>query len=401
MNKQEAKEIILDMMEFLDNGECEFDGIVYRGHPGFYHFHSKEEMLVKLNEYLHKETYDNYDIYYIANKLIKFLLSKYDSHTKVNFINYSMMPMQLKLVDSKIFIEKMSEKLENLIGGEIISLNGVKADTLMNEIEEITCYSTKEYLFTDIEQSIITPSILKSLPSIDNNTETFDYEIEINGLIKHLNFNEKDLFGYKFNPQKQNYKYKIFEDVMVLTYSQCKDFEKMKEFINIISKVAEDKIISKFVVDIRDNYGGNSSVIYPLLNFLEGKELVTLENEKTFSSASMAFVDLENMGSHSIGTCISTSLNCFGNNTIRKTYENLGLTISASSKYFYYDKNLECISLTGKEEFEKFICGREELLEPFILYPDEIVNITVNDLKNGTDSQLEAALNYLNNKKKL
>ena len=45
--------------------------------------------------------------------------------------------------------------------------------------------------------------------------------------------------------------------------------------------------------------------------------------------------------------------------------------------------------------------GRKELLEPFILYPDEEVYLTLGDIKNDRNPQLEAALDYLNNKRKL
>lgn len=394
MTKEETKEKILDIMEYLDNGECEFDGVLYKGHPGFYHFHTKEEMLVKLEEFLDKDAYDRYDLYYIVQKLIKFLLSKYDSHTKLYFLNYIELPFNLKVINGKVYIEKISDVLEHLVGGELIAINNVPVERLINEVEEMTCYSTQGYLDYSVKTKLSLYNDVKALPSIDSKVKELIYTIKYNGQIKNLTFSEDNSL-YNFNSCKQNYVYKLSDNVMILTYSACKDFDKMKEFVRKVKQVSEENNINNFIIDIRDNRGGNSEVIKPLLEFLEGKNIVTLVNETTFSSARTAFVDLKNLGSYSIGTCISTSLNCFGNNTRHKKYDELGLAATGSSKYFYYDRNLRPTSVTGKEEFEKFVDGREELLEPFILYPDEIVDITLEDIKNGTDSQLEAALNYL------
>ena len=400
MNKEETKEKILDIMEFLDNGESFMFGELYKGHPGFYYFHTKDEMLKELEKELKKESYDRYDVYYIVQKLIAYLLSKYDSHTRLYFLNNRQIPLTFKVIDGKVYIEKMTDKLENLVCGEVVSINGVDIKTLIKEIEKITCYSTIGYLEYSIKTSLKSFNILKSLPSIDNNAETIDFEINYNGETKYLTF-DKNCNDYNYNDVKENYVYKIIDNTLVLTYSSCQDFDKMKEYVEEIRKVSEENNINNFIVDIRDNRGGNSAIIKPLLEFLNGKNIVTLVNETTFSAARMAFVDLKELGSHSIGTCISTSLNCFGENARHKNYEELGLAATGSSRYFYYDRNLAKTSLTGKEEFESFFKGKKELLEPFILYPDEEVYLTLDDIKNGRDAQLESALDYLKNNKKL
>ena len=399
-DKEQTKEKILDIMEFLDNGECEFDGELYKGHPGFYFFHSKGEMIKELEKSLVKEEYNKYDIYYICQKLIKYLLSKYDSHTRLYFFDYIELPFNLKVIDDKVYIEKISDKLEQLVGGELIAINNVTVKKLIDEIEEISCYSTKGYLDYSIKTKLSLYNDVKALPSIDSNAQELTYTIKYNGEKKNLTF-DKDNSKYDFNGYKKNYVYRIVDNIMVLTYSACKDFEKMKKFVEEIKQVSEENNINSFIVDIRENRGGNSEVIKPLLEFLEGKNIVTLVNETTFSAARMAFVDLKKLGSYSVGTCISTSLNCFGNNTRHKNYEELGLAATGSTRYFYYDKDLNKSCFQEKKEFEEFFKDREELLEPFILYPDEEAYITLDDLINGNDSQLECGVEHLKNVKKL
>lgn len=398
MSKEEAKIKILEIMDFLDNGEVEFYGNIYKGHPGFYFFHTKEEMLKKLDENLNKEIYDRYDIYYICNKLIKFLLSKYDSHTTVEFMDEIVFPITFKVIKDKIYIENISNKKGNYIGYELTKVNGVDIDTIKNEIESISCYSTKGYLEYKYKVNLRKYYSMSALPCIDRKTETINYEIKSGNIVKHIIFNknEKDE-DYKF--KKDNYQYCIIDNIMILTYNACHDSDKMKQFVEEIKNVSLDNNINCFIVDIRENRGGNSEIINPLLDFLKGKNIVTLVNETTFSAARMAFTDLKQLGSYSIGTTISTSINCFGNNCRVKYDKELGLMFQGSTRYFNYDKDLHRSYIQEKQDFEDYYRKHIELLEPWILEPDEIVYITLDDIKNGTDSQLERAIEYIKENK--
>ena len=400
MSREEAKSVILDMMDFFDNGESDYEGIHSVGHPGFYFFHYKEEMLGELNKNLTKKEYSRFDIVYIVSKLLAFLLSKYDSHTSIRFLKEVYFPITFKMVGEDVYVLDCAKEIGNLRGAKVLSVNKVDIDKIKQEIIDRTCYSTDGYVKYSIKSILQSYKELKTLPSIDSKVKEIDYELLLNDEVKHIKLNTNSL-EYDYNNAKPNYVYEVRDDTMILTYSSCKDFDKMKDFVREIGDVASDNNINKFIVDIRDNRGGNSEVIKPLLEFLEGKEIVTLVNETTFSAARMAFVDLRKLGSYSVGTRISTSLNCFGNNTRSKCYEDLGLSICGATKYFYYDKYLNRTTLTSKEDFESFFKGREELLEPFILEPDEIVEITLEDIKNGKDSQMDMAINYLNNSVKV
>ena len=80
LNKNETKKYIIKIFDFIENGDSKFNG-----HPGLYFFHTKEELKEKINELLSENEYDEFDIYYITSLLIKFMLGRYDSHTKVSF----------------------------------------------------------------------------------------------------------------------------------------------------------------------------------------------------------------------------------------------------------------------------------------------------------------------------
>ncbi|MDD6244480.1 MAG: hypothetical protein PUB03_02325 [bacterium] len=111
-------------------------------------------------------------------------------------------------------------------------------------------------------------------------------------------------------------------------------------------------------------------------------------------------VDLKKLGSYVIGTNISTSLNAFGNVPSEYELENLGLIIKRSNNYWYYDDNLELKYFT-KENFSSYFKNRRELLVPKIIKPDKYVCNTVDDIISNKDTQLESAINYVKNIKKI
>lgn len=85
-NKEEARRVIQDAFNFIDNGKVVWKDMEFFGHSGFYFFHTKKELEQKIENQLVKDKYDQYDLCYVMNSLIKFMLSKYDSHTKVLLI---------------------------------------------------------------------------------------------------------------------------------------------------------------------------------------------------------------------------------------------------------------------------------------------------------------------------
>ena len=164
----------------------------------------------------------------------------------------------------------------------------------------------------------------------------------------------------------------------------------------LISKLKQENNIENYIIDLRYNGGGSSSVIKPLVEFLKDKNVVVLVNEYVFSSGRMALVELKKIKSYIIGTDIGTSLNCFGNCPSNLNIEKLNITVTSSSTYWYYDRSL---LLTGyeKDEFTDYFNDKKELLEPVLLHPDKYVYLTREDIIDNYDRQLTEALNYFNN----
>lgn len=340
-----------------------------------------------------KKINSKYDLYYYVNLIIKKIFDKTDSHTKMIFKDSSAtLPVRLKWINNKVYIIRTDFDNQDLMYGKVLKINDIEVNLLIEEIKNMTAYSTEEFLRMPIEVTLRTVEKLKTLPSIDSNADEYKFEIlKDNNLIKrNLKSNGNELL--KINNMSKNYMYNIIDDKIQIIYNACKqDYDgQMNDFVKEIDEVSNINNINKFIVDIRGNTGGNSNVIKILIDFLKDKEVVTLVDEFVFSGGRFALIDLQTIGSKTVGTGIGTSINCFGNIEVIEYDDFL---IPVSKKYFYYDDGMK--EVTTKSELEKL---DKKYFEPIIFKPDYYSENTIDDLKNNYDRQLDTAINLLNKK---
>lgn len=395
MNIKETRAIISKIFNYIESGVEKTSFGDFYGHPGLYFFHTKEEFSTMLDKCLDKESYDRYDIYYIVEKLIKFLLGKYDSHTKLYFKNSIYFPISFKMQDNDFYVVNIIDEYKDIVGGKLVSINNIPVEKVTSELDQIINYSTEEYKSVMLTSGIKQLYILRSLPSISNNIDRIKYQIEYNGKIANICFSEKEKYSKLKSTLPENYSYKKVDDILIIHYNSCKDIEKMKKLVEKLKSMEIN--INYYIVDIRNNSGGFSNINHILVDFLTGKNVVTIINETVFSSGRMMFVDLKKIGSYVIGTNISTSLNAFGNVPGGLEIEELGLIVKRSNTYWYYDSNLKCQGFT-KENFSSKFKDKKELLEPRIIEPDEYVYNNVDDIISNKDAQLERAVEYIKSK---
>lgn len=357
LNKKELEDYLIKIFDFIENGDSKFNG-----HPGLYFFHAKTELKEKINELLSENEYDEFDLYYITSLLIKFMLGRYDSHTKVSFKDNVYIPIDFTVEENSLYITKITPIYKKIIGGKLLKINNIDIQRILCELEEIICYSTKEHLSVMIQSFLSDVNVLKSLPSIENNTEKFIYTIlNDNNEKENITFNINNLPEFYSVQFPENYSTEVINDCCIIHYNSCRDKDKMEQ---LVSKLKEESNIKNYIIDLRYNGGGNSSVIKPLINFLKDKNIVALVNEYVFSSGRMALVELKKIGAYIIGTDIGTSLNCFGNCPSNLDIDKLNLIVTSSSTYWYYDKEL---SLTGyeKDEFNTYFNNKKNYLNQY------------------------------------
>lgn len=163
--------------------------------------------------------------------------------------------------------------------------------------------------------------------------------------------------------------------MLYFQYNQCsEDKDKpVKVLTREIMDIMNSRDVDKFVLDLRNNRGGNSLVIEPLLKTLAQSEKVNKKGHlfvvigrATFSSAILNALQLRNQTEAIfIGEPTSGRPNHYGE--VRSfTLPNSGLIVSYSTKYFRFSED-DSDSITPdilvEPSFADFVSNTDAVLE--------------------------------------
>lgn len=361
-------------------------------HPCPWHEISEEELNDIYNFLINRmDVKDKYTFFYMMNYIIKRLSGLEDAHTEYEFVEP--LPINFKIIEGEILINYP----ERLKGSSLLAINDIDINKIVGELEEIITYGTEGRRRSKIEDYLFNRVALLSLPSLRGNNKVV-YKIQkLDGEIEELEFDNVqkykeemfDTIEYLFGKTGE---YEIKDGSLIYKHSSVQpQFEtRIKESIQRLRR--EDLTnVSKIIIDLRGNFGGNSQLNKGLMDYLRdnaGKELLVLTDYRVFSAGRYALMDLLKLGAITIGEEIGTPINCFGEtNRIKVDY----YTFTSSSAYFYPGK----CNVRNKDDFKRLIV--DEIREPYIFKPDVYISTTKEDYINGIDTVLEYALSYNKN----
>lgn len=367
--------------------------IIKSGHIDFFFDKSEEEYNKIVEEALSKYKLENdYDVLYVANVIIKRTIGKYDAHTKIYFnkSNTIRIPYKIRYIDGIVYIINSNQECFRLT-----KINGIDINVLIGELRECTCYQTEEHFETNVESCFKSLDLIKTLPSINPDDEIV-YTVVENNKEKDIHVVNLETQTKQKKEKRPKFSYQIIGNTLKINYNSCyEDYEgQMKEFVDEISQIEG---IENYIIDLRENGGGYSDVIKPLINYLkeQNKPLVTFVGKYIFSSGRWAVVDLKNIGSKFIGTGIGTTLNCFGE--VTNIYSVPGFNIAYSNKYFVYDTTEGKVEITEKEQLHELRKEHPELFEPVVFTPDIKINRTIEDYISKGDPYMIETQKYFDN----
>lgn len=353
-----------------------------------YYCFSKNELLNYISEYLSKTTIEN-DLQFLCflKTILKKLNGVLDCHTTVR-TKRSFLPFYLKMFNDGIYIIKTSKENQELLYSKLESINGILYQELIKRLENVISYSTEEWRKSCIEIEL---TELNSLLSILENN---DKDQKINMIFTTLNGEQTSLvFGEDENNEdvvlaEENCTFKVFDNTIHYIYNSCskEDENKILETLKQLKGIISNQNIKCFILDLRDNSGGSSSVIKPLIEFLKTQkmELYAFVNRNTFSSGMFALENMVKLGATTIGEGVGSTINGFGNLDAVFELPNTKFAFRVATKYFPKDGG----AITSQEEFRRHITEND--LKPVYYIPDIIVNENIEDYKLGRDIYLES-----------
>jgi C-terminal processing protease CtpA/Prc len=250
----------------------------------------------------------------------------------------------------------------SLIGCKVTHINDLEISEVIGQLRTVIAYENESFLKSQLPKYIRVAEVLYGLEIIDDLKELsigVEYGDGIASKIQIKTYTEEEisldyisidnllesippLYRRRSN---ENYWSQHLADnnILYINYNCCKN---MKETgaIEFFSKVLEDierLRIGKIVMDLRNNFGGNSKLIEPFILGLkdwmghnDAHRLFTIIGRDTFSSALLNAYSLKNdAGAILLGEASGGKPNCYGE-VLYIELSNSKLRIRYSTKYY-------------------------------------------------------------------
>lgn len=360
-------------------------------HLNFYQSHSLEELENFINSLqLDEKILDDYTFNYYMNVLIKYMNGCLDSHTRLAFAKVTPLPYKLKWINgSGLFIDySLDAKIRK---AKVLKINGILIDELIDEYEKSVSYATNNHLYAMIENNFNILEVLYSLPSFKRDSLFLKVETD-KGILSIDTRNSLKEYHLERKDNKPNFY--IQDKALIFTYQSCHPYyiPVIYSLLKMLDKEIENQNITKFVLDLRGNGGGASSIIKPLIEYLKNAnlELITIVDKVVFSSGRFACIAMQMIGSKIVDEQIGTPINCFGNALRPSALTNTCQQPILAKTYWYLDDDKG--KMIGINEKKELATHDKDFFKPKFLELDEEYTETLADFVNDYDIFLKNAL---------
>lgn len=276
-----------------------------------------------------------------------------DAHTQMNVVDeLHIAPIAFLKYDDGWFIRRVLTGQEDLLGCEIIAVEGVPVDEACERISPYLSSEnekSKQIRFSSFglsEEFLSLAGVLKT-PGQVTITVKDSAGNEFDSTLATVPFNDWDslrwisVLNSPAAEPEPNYRFEVLDGgILYIKYKLCYEDERypIADFILQLKYAIHDNSCRNVIVDLRDNGGGNSGVLNPVIEMLKENVILmrgtvyTLINPGTGSAAVTNAYSLKSIGSILVGQPTFQSLNFFGN---VETYEltNTGYQITVGTRW--------------------------------------------------------------------
>lgn len=368
-------------------------------HKNLYANISKKEFNARMDQLIDRiDQLSNTQVFIELNKII---VSVKDAHTSINYWDGYLYPLRFWIFDGKVFIVNADKEQEEMMYSQVLKIDGVAIEDIMEQLTSLISHENESWVLAMFPQYLQAPVFLKGLGivkdkaqavftvGIDGKAKDFtvtalEFKEGTNDNVDKVNTSTVDAIIGKYD---QNYSYNFLseQNTLYFAYNACADMESRSfaDFNNEMMNMAEEKKVSKIIVDLRSNSGGNSEILNPFTKRLKGYikkkpevKVYILVGRNTFSSGMFAIYRIKEAAPEavSVGEPTGGALDCYGDVRIMKL-PNSQVPLGYSTKYFI---------------FSKMFRYKNEGVGTFL--PDISLQPTMEDYINGNDVVLEYVL---------
>ncbi len=341
-----------------------------------------------------------------------------DGHTRLipmfePTLNFRAFPVKMYVFKEGVFIQAADKMYAGAVGGRIVKIGGVPVEQVISKLSDYMPYENEMGLINAVPLYLSSPDVLQALGIIsdpdkvlfliEKNGKTSVVELAPMGLIsdmatKPVGMDWVDARRDAANPtplwlksQHNGYwgesggfrfEYIKSEKILYVQLNQVLDTpeEKLADFMNEVAAAARSNDVSKLVLDLRQNGGGNNGlvplIIRPIIQLekidQKGKLFVII-GRRTFSAAQNLVNAIEKYTNATfVGEPTGSHVNMYGD-ARRFTLPNSKMTVRAST--LWHQDNIE---------LDKRTWTAPEIAAP----------LTFTDYSKNVDTALQAILDY-------
>ncbi|BAK98982.1 hypothetical protein OBV_17840 [Oscillibacter valericigenes Sjm18-20] len=327
-----------------------------------------------------------------------------DSHTNVSLgsSGYSLHVclFDMDLYDGTWVLSAIDRAHQSLLGSEVTAINGFTMEQVLEKFETFLsadnpvklqylywqmCYVLEPYEYLGVAEQGQPLRVTVKDPA--GNTQALSvsaveesaFQSDDLALLKNQ---QASIAATAYDKAKVYFGEELNDHTYYIQYNQCAEDPSlpMKTFCQEVQSDLDAGNYSLILIDLRNNGGGSDGVLAPMLELLaqqrsKGIQVAGLIGRKTFSSAIINAVELQEMGFPLAGEDTGGSVDHFGS-VQSFQLPSSGLRVGISSKFISLSNYFDAASGKGVET----------------LQPDVKIAQTLRDTLTGRDTCVEAIL---------
>lgn len=345
-----------------------------------------------------KSNIDYFDDYEIRVQLAKIVADIGDAHTSISLPVNLLCPIELYWFSDGIYVISTLPEYEEIQYCKITHVNDIPIDEIISEISSIVSYENQSLLKSLLPKYLPAIELLYGLEIVDEidklelifeDKNRNEKKLEIKALPIKEAKKELMLNNHKNNRgmelplyRKNSEKYYWFEyignlKIVYFKYNSCRNMEdkSVREFGEELIKFINENDVEKLIIDLRNNYGGNSTLLEPFIDSVIKCEkinkkghLFVIIGRQTFSSAMLNIFYLkETTNAIFLGEPTGGKPNCYGE-VERFNLKNSRLLVCYSTKYYSIIEDDDLETFRPDITFELTIANYEGNEDPCVEY---------------------------------
>lgn len=350
-----------------------------------------------------KSNLEQYDNFMIAVNIAKIVASANDAHTALMLPAMRFIPFEFFWFEEGIFIIGSLAGYAEFLHSKVTHINGISIDEVIERISEIVPRENSSFLRAQLPKYLSSAEALYGLEIIDDFNRVELTVESLNGKGLRVITDSCPSFGFHrsmrgadipvesvlplYRQNKDKYFWSHFleaENTMYFNYNSCKDRKDITvlDFCKDLMEFVGLNNVQKLIVDLRNNLGGDSSLLEPFIEELSKNQklntrggIFVIIGRDTFSSALLNAYALKNKtAAIFVGEASGGKPNCYGEVEYLRL-KNSGLKIRFSTVYYKVIEDDKQMSLYPEIEckvtFADYLATKDACVECALAFDKE------------------------------